>query len=87
MVNVEEFEVVRGVASIRQLHPAPSRRQLMPMSVLAEGSSVTRLPTCAYCGSMDRLVVHPRMDAVVVCAECLDGESEPIDYAELGWGD
>ncbi len=65
----------------------PRRMRAKLPERLAEGSGITRLPHFACCNSVVGLQVHPRMDAIQVCTECLERETEPFDYIELGWGD
>lgn len=90
--------MIKAELVMHQLRPAPTRPQLLPARVrmaawlqllppLSEARPIIHAARCAYCRSTERLVVHPRLDVIVVCIECLDGESDPIDYDELGVGD
>jgi CBS domain-containing protein len=42
---------------------------------------------CAACGSPHGVRPHPKLESVEFCLDCLELETTPIDYAELGIGD
>ena len=42
---------------------------------------------CACCGARENVAPHPRMELVLICADCLEGSMLPIELFELGVGD
>lgn len=42
---------------------------------------------CACCGESENVAPHPRMELVLICADCLEGSMLPVELFELGVGD
>ena len=57
-----------------------------PLSSELEPAIATDL-RCDSCGSVYEVAAHPAMECVMICRECLEVSSTPIDFSELGVGD